>query len=203
MRLNMGRLLPAVGSLVVASAMMPGALAQCGLPNKPIKPANWHSQTGSPQMMLVGDGAVTAPIVGMWHAVFTAHAMNGSPIPDTPIDNALLIFNSDGTEVMNSGRPPQDGNFCLGVWEQTGKSTYIVNHIPWAANDTTNAPTGIGNPTAGDQLLEAITLSPDGKSYSGSFKLDAYNTSGQLVVSFTGVLTASRITVTTPFSKLL
>ena len=75
-------------------------------------------------MMRVSDGEVTAPIVGMWHAVFTAHAMNGSPIPDTPIDNALLIFNSDGTEVMNSGRPPQDGNFCLGVWEQTGKSTY-------------------------------------------------------------------------------
>lgn len=203
MRLSMGRLVPAVGALVVVSSMIPSALAQCGSPTKPIKPANWHSRTGNPQMMLVSESEGAAPIVGMWHVVFTAHAMNGSPIPDTPIDNAVLIFNRDGTEVMNSGRPPQDGNFCLGVWEQIGKSTYFVNHIPWAANDTTNAPTGIGNPTAGDQLLEEITLSPDGKSYSGSFKLDAYNASGQLVVSFTGVLTATRITVSTPFSSLL
>ncbi len=154
-------------------------------------------------MRLVSEGEGSAPIVGMWHVVFTAHAMNGSPIPDTPIDNAVLIFNSDGTEVMNSGRPPQDGNFCLGVWEQTGKSKYYVNHIPWAANDTTNAPSGIGNPTAGDQLLEEITMSPDGKSYSGKFKLDAYDMNGHLSVSFTGVLTATRITISTQFGSLL
>jgi hypothetical protein len=78
-----------------------------------------------------------------------------------------------------------------------------VNHIPWAANDTTNAPSGIGNPTAGDQLLEEITLSPDGKSYSGKFKLDAYDMNGHLSVSFTGVLTATRITISTQFGSLL
>lgn len=203
MRLNMSRLAQAVGALVVASSMMPSALAQCGLPTKPIKPTNWHYKTGDPQMRLVSEGEESASIVGMWHVVFTAHAMNGSPIPDTPIDNAVLIFNRDGTEVMNSGRPPQDGNFCLGVWQQTGKSTYYVNHIPWAANDTTNAPSGIGNPTAGDQLLEEITLNPDGKSYSGKFKLDAYDMNGHLSVSFTGVLTATRITVSTQFGSLL
>ena len=154
-------------------------------------------------LKLVGDGGNSAPIVGMWHVVFTAHALDGSPIPDTVIDNAVVVWHSDGTEIMNSGRPAQDGNFCLGVWQQTGKSTYYINHIPWGGNDTTNAPSGIGNPQAGVQLVEQVTLSPDGNGYSGKFKLDAYDQNGHLTVSFTGVLRATRITVGTPFGTLL
>ncbi|MGA7927610.1 MAG: hypothetical protein WCA20_16670 [Candidatus Sulfotelmatobacter sp.] len=34
---------------------------------------------------------------------------------------------------MNSARPAQDGNFCLGVWTRTGKLKYYLNHIPWQA----------------------------------------------------------------------
>lgn len=201
MRSRMWKFMSAAVALVAASAMAPGALAQCGMPDKPVKPASWHPDNENAHLVQVDASAPS--IVGMWHVVFTAHTLNGSPIPDTEIDNAMVVFNSDGTEIMNSGRPPQDGNFCLGVWEQTGRATYAINHIPWGGNDNSNAPSGIGNPQAGDQLVERVTLGSDGKSYSGAFRLDAYDINGRLAVSFTGVLTATRVTVSTPFSSLL
>jgi hypothetical protein len=139
----------------------------------------------------------------MWHVVFTAQTLQGSSIPDTVIDNAVVVWHSDGTEIMNSARPAQDGNFCLGVWERTGKSTYYLNHIPWAGNDAANAPSGIGNPTGGAQIVEQVTLSPDRNSYSGIFKLDAYDLNGKVEATLTGILKATRITTKTPFGSLL
>jgi hypothetical protein len=208
MRLNLGRLMPAAAALVVVSSMMPSAVAQCGLPTNLVKPVSWHSQLGNPQLMRAALGSEdrdddAAPIVGMWHVVFTAQTLQGSAIPDTVIDSAVVVWHSDGTEIMNSARPAQDGNFCLGVWEQTGKSTYYLNHIPWAGNDAANAPSGIGNPTGGGQFLEQVTLSPDRNSYSGIFKLDAYDVNGKLEATLTGILKATRITTKTPFSSLL
>lgn len=206
MRLNLGRLMPAAGALVVVSSMMPSALAQCAM--KLVKPVSWNSQMGSPQLMraaltLVSGGDDAAPIVGMWHVLFTAKTLQGSPIPDTVIDNAVVVWHSDGTEIMNSARPAQDGNFCLGVWEQTGKSTYYLNHLPWAGNDAANAPSGIGNPTGGGQIVEHVTLSPDHNSYSGTFKLVAYDLNGKVEATLTGTLKATRITTKTPFGSLL
>ncbi|MGC1781633.1 MAG: hypothetical protein WA708_03850 [Acidobacteriaceae bacterium] len=104
--------------------------------------------------------------------------------------------------VSNSGRPAQDGNFCLGIWTQTGRLSYFLNHIPWKGNDTTNAPSDIENPQGGTQILEKVTLRPDGNLYSGAFKLDAYDTSGHFTVSFTGVLKATRITPSTSIKEL-
>jgi hypothetical protein len=63
--------------------------------------------------------------------------------------------------------------------------------------------TGIGAPQAGAQILEKITLNRDGDSYSGTFTLNAYDTSGNVYTRFTGVLSATRITPDTPFSSLL
>lgn len=208
MRFNLGRLMPAAGALVVVSSMMPSALAQCALPTKLVKPASWNSPIGSPQLLraalpLTAGDDDSAPIVGMWHVVFTAQTLQGSSIPDTVIDNAVVVWHSDGTEIMNSARPAQDGNFCLGVWEQTGKSTYYLNHLPWAGNDGANAPGGIGNPTGGGQIVERVTLSPDRNSYSGTFKLDAYDLNGKLEATLTGILKATRITTKTPFGSLL
>src|SRR4051812_28024053 len=208
MRLNLGRLMPAAAALVVVSSMMPSAVAQCGLPTNLVKPVSWHSQLGNPQLMRAAlrsedrdDDA--APIVGMWHVVFTAQTLQGSAIPDTVIDSAVVVWHSDGTEIMNSARPAQDGNFCLGVWEQTGRRSYFLNHIPWQGNDPSGGASGIGNPQSGAQLLEQITLSVNGNHYSGAFTLTAYDSSGKQVVSFTGTLSATRITTSTKFTDLL
>jgi hypothetical protein len=193
-----------MGTLALVFTIVPGALAQCGLPTKAIKPSDWQPRYEGGQQSLVRPvrDDQEPSIVGMWHVIFTAQTMNGAPFSGV-IDNSLVVWHSDGTEIMNSSRPAQDGNFCLGVWTRIGKLKYYLNHIPWQGNDPENAPGGIGNPQGGDQLIEKITLSPNGNSYSGSFTLDAYDTSGHVTVSFTGVLTAKRVTTSTSFSDLL
>jgi hypothetical protein len=53
-------------------------------------------------------------------------------------------------------------------------------------------------PQAGPtHIAEEVTLSPDGDHYTGPFTLDAYDTSGNISTSFTGVITATRITMAT------
>lgn len=195
----------AVGIILVGTLANGRASAACGdftkIKARPsLLPQSWHRQVGS---FLRVDDDQDPTIVGMWHATFTANALNGSSIPDTPIDNALVVWHRDKTEIMNSARPPQDGDFCMGVWEKTGKSTYKLNHFAWLANDTTNAPYGIGNPSGPTQIQEEVTLSPDGMHYSGSFTLTAYDTSGNVAISFTGVIAATRITVQTTVQDLL
>lgn len=190
-----------MGALALVLTMVPGALAQCSFPGKALKPSVWHPQYGEAHLTLVAghDGDYEAPsIVGMWHVVFTAQT---GPITGV-IDNSVVVWHSDGTEIVNSSRPAQDGNFCLGVWKQTGKLKYYLNHIPWQGNDTSGGPYGIGNPQGGVQLTEKVTLSADGNAYSGTFTLTAYDTSGSPTVTFTGVLNAKRITTDTPFTDL-
>ncbi len=200
----------ATGALVLAAAMVPSALAQCGLNKNYVKPSAWHPQLGSAHFLhaaLFDDDDNDGPsIVGMWHVIFTAHTVNGTAIPPDAypmIDNAFVVFHSDKTEIMESARPPQDGNFCLGVWEKTGARSYYVNHLPWLGNDTANAPSGIGNPTGGAQITERVTLNEEGNKYSGGFTLVAYNLDGTKAVTFTGVVSATRITTSTTFPSLL
>jgi hypothetical protein len=196
---------PVMVALALA-LVIPSALAQCGLP-KVAKPANWSSSHGGGVRVVRAafqqshdDNDEGPNIVGMWHVIFTAQTLNGAPV-NMVIDNSIAVWHSDGTEIMNSSRPAQDGNFCLGVWAKTGKLKYYLNHIPWAGNDPTN-PGGIGNPQGGAQLTEQVTLAPDGNSYSGTFTLTAYTTNGQPTVTFTGVLTATRITTSTSITSL-
>ena len=208
------RFAPALFALVVALTMVPSALAMCGLPTKPIKPMDWRPQYGAAHQSLVrlgldaDDDRSEPSIIGMWHVIFTAQTQNGEPVPvkgGAVIDNAVVVWHSDGTEIMNSARAAQDGTICLGVWTRTGKYSYYLNHIPWQGNvyDPTVPPDTIGKPQDGAQLLEKITLSPDGNSYSGTFTLQAYDTSGNIYASFTGVISAKRITTSTAFTDLL
>jgi hypothetical protein len=190
-------------ALVLAAAMAPSAMAQC-LSTNLVKPSSWQPQMGGVHLMTTTLGD-SPSIVGMWHVVWTANSMNGESIssPGVVIDNSVVVWHADGTEIMNSSRPAQDGNFCLGVWKQTGRLSYFLNHIPWQGNDSSGGAGGIGNPTGGAQILEQVTLSPDGNHYSGRFSLTAYDTSGNIEVTFTGTLSATRITVGTKFSDLL
>jgi hypothetical protein len=197
--------------LVVAGLLSAAttAQAQCGLPAKAVKPASWNPQLGQARLLRTALGGPDfqdefgPSIVGMWHVTFTAQTMGGSPIPNTVVDNALVVWHSDKTEIMNSIRPPQDGNFCMGVWEKTGIFKYRLNHFAWGGNAfPTNPPTAIG-PTAGPtHITETITLSTDGNRYSGTFTLDAYDTSGNIATAFTGLITATRITINTTTNDL-
>jgi hypothetical protein len=158
------------------------------------------SQPGS--LLRIADDE-SDPIVGMWHVTFTAQGNEMGPPDGTPIDNALVTWHSDGTEIMNSVRPPQDGQWCMGIWKKQGKNTYKLNHFAWFGNDTTNAPSGIGNPTGPTRFFEEVTLSPDKKHYTGHFTLDAYDTNGTQVAHIIGDINGTRITMDTTVPDLL
>ncbi|MGC1869405.1 MAG: hypothetical protein WA700_00485 [Acidobacteriaceae bacterium] len=192
----------ACAAVAMALLLGPGVQAQCGLSMKMMKPMGWHLQHwgARPTLLSAGfdEGSNQEPsIVGMWHVIFTGKTMNdGSYVLPEPFDNSVVVWHRDGTEIMNSSRPAQDGNFCLGVWKQTGKRQYFLNHIPWQGNDPN------GNPQGGAQILEQITLNPDGNQYSGTFKFQAYDTGGNPTLMITGVLKATRITPSTSFKEL-
>jgi hypothetical protein len=211
-----------LGAILLGTAFISGASAQCGLaplplasPSRPA-PTAWHPLNpshGNARLVTASYSSTSAnwddrdsdddSIVGMWHAVFTAKGNGGSPPDGTPIDNSLIVWHSDKTEIMNSGRPAQDGDFCMGVWERTGRNSYKLNHFAWAGNDTANAPAGIGNPAGPTHIVENIVVGPDGKHYAGTFTLDAYDTSGNVTTHITGVITATRITIDTTVANLL
>jgi hypothetical protein len=195
----------ALGTFALTLATAPDALAACGSMNLPLAhPSGLHLQYGNARLMptallnINDDFRDDVSIVGMWHVVFTGDTMTGGSytLPQ-PFDNSVVVWHSDGTEIMNSSRPAQDGNFCMGVWQRTGNREYFLNHIPWQGNDPS------GNPQGGAQLLEQITLSPDGNYYSGKFSFQAYDIKGNPTLAVTGTLTATRITPSTPFSSLL
>ena len=87
--------------------------------------------------------------------------------------------------------------------EKTGKDKYKVNHIPWLNNDTANAPSGIGNPTGPVRVFQEITLGLDGNHYTGTFTLDAYDSSGNLMAHIVGIVKGTRITINTTVQELL
>ena len=180
-RLNI-KLWPTLGVLILGLA--PGALAQssnmgCGYnssskPSATLKPAS---------LVLVSKNDwVGAPITGFWKVQ--------AALPDgTVIDDGYATWHADGTEIINSSRPPISGNFCMGVWKRTGRSTYKLNHFAmgWDASGT-----NFIGPT---NLKEEVVLDRSHNSYAGTCTVDQYDTNGNVIGHVAGNVTAQRITV--------
>jgi hypothetical protein len=196
------------GTLVIASLLAVNASAQCGASDGPLTSNTatallMHSApvkvtaatagaqtTASPQVAPVG-----APIVGFWHVKFISKGTGF--IPDgTVVDMGFSQWHSDGTEILNSSRPPATSNFCLGVWAKTGPSNYKLNHF--ALSSDLN-----GNMIGPANIREDVTLDAHGTSYSGIFSISQYDTSGNLLVHIVGEVKATRITVDTKLSDIL
>ena len=134
-------------------------------------------------------GRSFSSIVGLWHAVFTAN--NSPPVPDgTLIDDAIVTWHADGTEIMNSGKPPITSNFCMGVWEPAGLGVYKLKHI------------ALGWDLSGTQFLgqvvikENVRLHRGGNRYTGTFSIEQYSLDGTTVtMRVAGTVAATRITV--------
>ena len=105
-------------------------------------------------------------------------------------------WHSDGTEILNSSRPPATSNFCLGVWEKTGPSSFKLNHF--ALSSDLN-----GNMIGPANIRESVTLGPQGTTYAGTFSIDQYDTSGNLLAHIVGEVKATRITADTKISDIL
>jgi hypothetical protein len=196
----------ALGIVLVGMILSGNAFAKCGDYAKLEPSAFLLPQLSDGQfaaLLPVSASASDDPIVGMWHTKFTAQGNELGPPDGTPIDNALVLWHADGTEMMNSYRPPQDGQWCMGIWKRTGRTSYVLNHIPWFGNDTSGGASGIGNPQGPTRFFEKITLSPDHNHYTGTFTLDAYDTAGNHVAHVIGVIDATRVTIDTTVPELL
>jgi len=215
MKLSVKTIATVFGALGLAILGEQNGAAQCGLGGAIKSGANWQLR---PNLGSVGllptafqeghdsddHGKWEPTIVGFWHVTFTAKTMNGDPIPETVIDNALVVWHSDGTEIMNSGRPAQDGNFCMGVWKQTGPDTYKLNHFALGNQYVPGTPNGVvGDPAGPTRIVESVKVAFDGNHFSGPFSLTATDTSGKAPTIFTGVVTATRITLDTTVADIL
>ncbi len=140
----------------------------------------------------------SAEITGLWRFTFTAQGNTGPdappnalPLPDgTPVDAGFVTWHDDGTELMNSGRTPASGSFCMGVWKQTGRSTYKLNH--WALSWIPDYQPGVTDswsqvPGGTDEIFKALgpsnieetlTLGNYGQAYTGKFRLTQYVNDG-------------------------
>jgi hypothetical protein len=168
----------------------------------------------------------TSPITGLWKFVFTAQGdtgpqapANALPLPDgTPVDAGFVTWHDDGTELMNSGRAPSSGSFCMGVWKQVGPRTYRLNH--WALSWIPDYQPGVTNswsqlPGGADEALralgpaniqETVTLSRGNSGYTGTFRLTQYvndgtktpindSTGAPVAFVIVGTISATRVTV--------
>jgi hypothetical protein len=208
----------AVGA-AVALSFAPIAEAECGVLSIPlVSHTGVHIQFGKAHLLraalVAGDqedqGDDGPTIVGFWHVKMISDGVSsGIPggIPKgAPVDAGYSQWHSDGTEIMNSGaRAPNTGNFCLGVWTKVGPRQYTLNHFA-ASWDPTKGPIGPAGP-AGEligpaNIKENMTLSMDGKSFTGTFSIDQYDEAGNLLVHLQGSVTGTRITVDTPPSSI-
>jgi hypothetical protein len=108
----------------------------------------------------------------------------------------LVQWHADGTEIMNSSRPPVTGSFCLGVWKKIGPRKYKLNHFAKSFD-------GSSNPVGPTNIQEIVVLSPSGKTFEGAFTVDDYDTSGNLLGHGEGKVVGTRIDVNTAIQHLL
>jgi hypothetical protein len=185
-RATFNKLAAILGVIVLGMGLASQAFADCGNYSQGKSAPSLHKQSWrddlNPGLIRVSTGSQD-PIVGFWQATFTSN--------DIVIDSTYVQWHSDGTEIMNSSRPPATSNFCLGVWENLGKSKYKLNHF--AISSDIN-----GNLIGPANIRELVALDSTGNSYSGKFTIDQYDTNGNLLAHVAGNLNATRITVDTP-----
>ena len=134
-------------------------------------------------------------IVGFWHVKFVSEGTTG--IPDgTIIDMGFSQWHSDGTEILNSSRPPATSNFCLGVWEKTGNHAYKLNHFALSCDFH-------GNLIGPANIREEVTLDASGNSYTGKFSIDQFDLNGNTLAHVAGNISATRITIDTTIGDIL
>jgi hypothetical protein len=203
MKTRLNRMTIAASIIVIALMVTATAGAQCGSLGKHssgglLRPQSWlqnPAETGS--LVLASEDESDEPIVGFWKVKFIAKGNAG--IPDgTVIDNAFAEWHSDGTEIMNSSRPPDTSSFCLGVWKKVASSKYKLNHfaISWDENNHVS-PIGPAN------IRETVHISADGETFTGSFTIDQYDQSGNHLAHVQGQLAGKRIQVDTGVSSIL
>jgi hypothetical protein len=138
-----------------------------------------QADANTPQQ-LVSAAAKSTSIVGLWNVTF----LSGGQVVDVAFD----AWHGDQTEILNDYTDPIEGNVCLGVWVESGDHTYKLKHPSWIFDSN-------GNLLGTEMLHETVKLNGNGQTYTGVYRLDIYDVSGNFVEEFTGLLKAARINV--------
>jgi hypothetical protein len=142
-------------------------------------PASFSLSAGRLELV---NGRDEAPIVGMWRVKFIV----GTDV----IDDALATWHSDGTEIMNSSKPPISQSWCMGVWKQIGRSSYKLHHIAIGWTEE-------GAPLGPAEIRETVTVGRSGNTFTGHFTIDQYLTdeTAPPIAHVEGDLQGTRVTV--------
>jgi hypothetical protein len=183
-------MLTAIGGLSIVTAVSSPALAGCGMPAVK-QPGAIKTASSTP----VAEGP---DIVGLWQFTFTSTGNAGLGIPDgAALDQGYAQWHSDGTEIMNSGRDPVTGSFCLGTYSNDGKRTYSLNHfaLSWDNTGAFCKPTaGATNCFVGPaNIREEVTVNPQGDTYTGHVSITQYDNDNHVMFTLTGTVAAHRI----------
>jgi hypothetical protein len=167
------------GFAALGAAMVSAPTAWAGCGNATVQPSAYVR--GSAGLALTPVDLGSQGIVGLWSVSLMAGGAQ--------IDWGYSEWHSDGTEIMNSGgHSPASGNFCLGVWRQSGPNSYHLKHYPLAYDPTT------GNLAARIILTEDVTVGQGGQTFSGSFSLDVYDPTGATLLQHVpGSITGRRV----------
>jgi hypothetical protein len=186
---------PLALSVVLAGLTLTGKThAACTIPDLT------HSKSGrfTPAFYLHTGDERNAAIVGLWRFEMLAKSTdnNKNPMPDGAlVDFGTQAWHADGTELLNSGiRNPADGDFCQGVWERVGPSTFKLNHMPLAwQNGAYIGPV---------KLSMLVTVNGSGEGFSGVFSETVFQASptqghefdeNASIVTITGTISGARI----------
>jgi len=175
---------PTFAAAVFAAVFAPSASAGCG--STPDQPTASNRKSSAPFVLVADNEPAGAAVVGFWKITFLSR--NNPGIADgTVLDAGYAQWHSDGTEIMNSSRPPATQSFCLGVWKKVGPSTFKLNHFALSFDLS-------GKPVGGSNIREEVTVEHGGDKYTGTFTIDAVDVNGNLVRHIAGDVIGERIT---------
>ncbi len=193
----------ALAMILVGMGLVSRANAQCGGSDsfkvRGVQQQLWEGRPliGAASFLLAANHqGPNNGIVGFWKVKFVAEGNAGGPPDGTVIDNGFAQWHSDGTEIMNSSKPPVTSNFCLGVWQKSGPSSYQLNHFALGFDGSSNFVGPV-------QIQESVTLNRKADQYSGTFTIDQYDPMGNPQGHVAGNVTATRVTVDTPIGDVL
>ena len=192
------------------------AMAGCGMYTGPQSaPPSWSPQSttatdndfevkdsgGRDKDGRASDGS-NAGIVGMWRLSFYS---DGTAYP-TQIPKGVMVdfgisqWHPDKTEfLISGGRAPSTSDVCMGVWKQSGRSSYELKHIglSYVSGDTP-PPLGPVVPAVfvGPAIIKQfVTLSRSLNRYEGDFTIDQYGVDEKMLLQhIAGRVVATRFT---------
>jgi hypothetical protein len=206
MKTNYRMLMVVFAGLMSALLLGFQANAECGMYKPRVAPSSWQPGIASGHLLQAGfaiagredaeTNSAEPSMVGLWKEHWYSKGSEG--IPDgAEVDTAYSQWHGDGTEMGVSGlRTPMSGDVCMGVWAKVGPRAYKLNHFGVSYDSTGLNLVGLAI------IRQNLTLNSKGDEISGTFSIDQYDESGNLLGHVQGNVSGTRVTINTGFQKV-